>query len=244
VLVAYSGGKDSLACLDLAVSHYGAARVEAFFMYFLPGLDYSRVVCDYAAERWGVRVRQRQHWLLAELLRDGVFCQERPDCPRVGITDVEAAIRLETGKRWIAIGYKKVDSLERRGMLMADWPDGINPTRGAFAPIAEWTSADVRAYLRRQRIVLPGASSTFQQFGVTLAPDALHWLRQWFPQDYERVLKVFPYAAAQADRHEQFRRAAQDQRAALRARRRRAQPDPAGSLQPERDRGGGQSDPA
>jgi phosphoadenosine phosphosulfate reductase len=202
VLVAYSGGKDSLATLDLAVAHYGAASVEAFFMYFVPGMDYTRVICDYAAERWGVHVQQVPHWALSELLREGHFCQERPDCPRVKVVDVEAAVRRRTGKFWIGFGYRKGESIERRAMLTADWPGGRNPQRGGFAPIADWTTRDVRAYIRRQRIAIPSEVLASRQFGITLAPVEMHWLRRHFPADYERVLQVFPYARAQADRHE------------------------------------------
>ena len=202
VLVAYSGGKDSLVTLDLAVAHYGAARVEAFFMYLVPGMDYTRVICDYAQERWGVHVHLAPHWALAGFLREGYFCAERPDCPLVKVVDVEAAIRARTGRFWIGFGYRKQESIERRAMLTADWPGGINRQRGGFAPVADWTTRDVRAYIRRQHIAIPSSVLASRQFGITLAPVEMHWLRQHFPADYERVLQVFPYARAQADRHE------------------------------------------
>lgn len=201
VLVSYSGGKDSLATLDLTVAHYGRGQVEAFFMYWVPNMDYSRVICDYATERWGVPVTQVPHWALSGFLREGAFCPERPDCPLIKVVDVEAAVRARTGKFWIGFGYRKQESIERRAMLTADWPGGINRQRGGFAPIADWTTRDVRAYIRRQRIAIPSEVLASRQFGITLAPVEMDWLRRNFPKDYERVLEVFPYARAQAARH-------------------------------------------
>lgn len=212
VLVAYSGGKDSLATLDLVVRHYGAAHVAAFFMYFVPHMDYARVICDYATERWGVPVQQVPHWALSELLREGTFCAERADCPRVKVVDVEAAVRSRTGKFWIGFGYRKQESIERRAMLTADWPGGMSRQRGGFAPIADWTTRDVRAYIRRHRIAIPSDVLASRQFGITLAPVEMEWLRRNFPADYERVLEVFPYARAQADRHQWIQNDAADLR--------------------------------
>ena len=204
VLVSYSGGKDSLVVLDMTVKHYGAENVEAFFMYFVPDLDYSRAICGYAEERWGIRVHQAQHWNVTDMLREGVFCQERPDCPTIKVRDVEEAMRAKTKKHWIGLGYRKQESLERRGMLVKDWPSGIGRKRGGFAPIAEWSTKDVLAYVRRERLALHRIGSTIST-GVGLDPETMWHMREHWPDDYRRILRVFPYAIAQADRFPKIR---------------------------------------
>lgn len=202
VLVAYSGGKDSLVVLDLCIEHYGADKVQAFFMYFLPGLDYSRAVCAYAEDRWGIPVLQVQHWVTSEFLHDGYFCTEQPTCPVLTEGQVEDALRKRTGKRWLGWGYRKADSLNRRRMLTMHWPNGINTKKSRFSPIVDWTDGEVHAYLKQRRIPILGGefSARRGQNGIDTDPPTMHFLRTSFPNDYKKVLEVFPYAAAQADR--------------------------------------------
>jgi phosphoadenosine phosphosulfate reductase len=232
VLVAYSGGKDSLAVLDLAVTRYGESRVRPFFMYFLRDqsgdLDYTNAMCDWVVERYGIEPLRVQHWTTSYYLRNGVFCQERPDVPILKIKHVEARVRELANAHWIGYGYRKQESLERRGMLSRDWPDGICRKRGAFAPIAEWNTKQVLAFLRQRKIPLPAESKASGRANsmADLSPRTLAFMREMWPSDYRRILRVFPYAIAQADRHaglETAKRADQQARRAARRQQRAAQ---------------------
>ena len=212
LLVAYSGGKDSLATLDLCVR--AGKDVEAFFMFFLPGMDYTAFWCDYAERRFDIKVHQVQHWNTSYYLRRAVFCEGRPDCPEVGHNDVEAAVRLRTGINWVGYGYKLVDSPSRRSYMtfMSAWcscgekppkcqcrpRDGICSKLQRFSPIMNWTDRDVFAYLSRRRIQIPDASRKVN--GIDLLPSTLAQMREQWPADYQRILRVFPYAEGQADR--------------------------------------------
>lgn len=167
-------------------------------MYFLPGMDYTAYWCEFAERRWAVRVRQYQHWNTAYYLRRGVF-REPLDVASVSIGDIEYAVREDSGLDWIGYGYKKIDSLQRRGFLTKEWPRGLNAKRKAFTLIGGWNNTEVRAYLSRQRIPIPGIDGK-RSTGISLTPECLEWLRDEWPDDYRRVLKVFPYAEAQADR--------------------------------------------
>jgi phosphoadenosine phosphosulfate reductase len=202
VLVAYSGGKDSLAVLELAIEQYGRAKVRPFLMYFIKGLDYTDAMCGWAEQRYGVEVLRVQHWNTAGYLRHGIFCTEHPDVPILKIKHVELHVRAETGLRWIGYGYRKQESLERRGMLSRDWPDGICAKRGAFAPIMDWSTKTTIQFLRHRRIPIPGESSASgRASGIDLSPRTMAWIRATWPADYRRILKVFPNAGYQADRH-------------------------------------------
>lgn len=196
VLLGYSGGKDSLALLDLCVR--AGARVEAFFMYFLPGLDYTEYWCEFARNRWGVAVRQYQHWSTTYYLRRGVF-RQAVDVPSLSIQDIEFCARKDAGVEWIGYGYKKIDSLERRAFLGRDWPGGVNASAKKFTLLSEWNNTDVRSYLSRRRIPIPESDGR-RSSGICLTPECLAWLRAEWPDDYRRILKTFPFAAAQADR--------------------------------------------
>jgi phosphoadenosine phosphosulfate reductase len=216
VLIAYSGGKDSLVMLDLAVK--AGLQVEAFHMYFLPDMDYSQHWCDFARKRWGITVREYLHWDTIELLREGVFRAEALKMRRVTIGDIEARVRKDSGFEWIGWGLKSVDSLERRGMIFS-WPNGVcNTARGkVFTPIKNWNHKDVKAYLTRNGIPIPKTddeSGNRTGNGISLDPSCMHWIRREWPEDYKRILKVFPFASAQADRHEAFLAIKQQERAA------------------------------
>jgi phosphoadenosine phosphosulfate reductase len=195
VLVAYSGGKDSLATIDLCIR--GGKRVEAFFMHFLPGLDYSEFWCDYARRTFGITVRQYQHWNTCYFLRRGVF-RAPVDVPVIKINDIEAAAREDSGLEWIGYGLKSIDSLQRRGR-MNGWADGICPERQLFTPIKNWNNTEVLAYLSRRRIQIPSFAGK-RSTGIDLTPETLYHFRTNWPEDYHRILRVFPHAEGQADR--------------------------------------------
>lgn len=207
VIIAYSGGKDSLVLLDMAVRRY--KRVVPFFMYFLKGLDYNRAVCRFAEQRYNLSVLQYPAPAASEFMRKGLFCASRPDAPKFSTDDVYARVREDTGIQWIGFGYRAQESLERNAMLKRDWPYGLNLTRSYFAPLAWWGPPQLRAYLQSHRLPLPPSCSNRwnDRSGPGLKPDNLAWMRKYWPKDYDRILKVFPYAAYQADRHEELVRA-------------------------------------
>lgn len=198
VLVAYSGGKDSLVMIDLC--QRAGKRVEAFHMYFLPGMELTADICGYAERRFGIQVRQYQHWGISYYFRRGVFCEPDPDFPIIKIGDIERAAREDSGLEWISYGYKKIDSLQRRGMLSQGWPAGINERRKSFTLISEWTNTQIHAYLSRRNITVPGVQNGKRGNGMDLMPDCLAWLKREYPSDFRLLLNYFPYAEAQAER--------------------------------------------
>lgn len=197
LIVAYSGGKDSLACMEL-VSRAGK-RIEPYIMSFLPGLDYTAHWVDFAWKRWRVKVREYPHPGTIEYLRSGTMARQAYDIPVLKHTDVEMVVRQETGLRWLVYGYKRSDSIERNAM-MASWPNGVDHRRKIVAPIHRWTQRQVRAYLTVVGIPYEEPYEKRKSNGVGLAPDDMRWIKSDWPGDYRRILKVFPNAAAQIDR--------------------------------------------
>ena len=205
VLVGYSGGKDSLATIDLCLR--AGKQVEAFFMFFLPGMDYTDYWCSYAERRFQIPIHRVQHWNTSYYLRRGVFCEPQAHVPAIGHNDVEAAVRERTGLEWVGYGYKLRDSPSRRSYMtfMSKWPDGICEKLKRFSPLMDWTDREVLAYLSRRRILIPEMSSR-RVNGVDLRPNTLAQFREEWPDDYRRILKVFPYAEAQSHRTETVER--------------------------------------
>ena len=207
VIVAYSGGKDSMMVADLAVQR--VPDVKLFYMYFIPGLDYSDYWCNFAAKRWKVEVLQVQHFDTGYLLANGYFCEPVDDVPSLTITDIEAHVRAQLGedwlRAWIAYGYRMDESLERRGMLNSWGPKFCYAVTRRCAPIAQYRAREVYAYLQRRRLPIPAVDDVARTSGVSLEPRMLNWMRTAWPDDYRRILRVFPHAIAQADRYDRYK---------------------------------------
>jgi len=198
LIVAFSGGKDSLAVMDLCVT--SGRQVHGFIMAYVPGMDSTAHWIEYAKKRWTVAVREYQDPAAIKMLRRGTFRHAPMSIPAIGTKDIEQDIRERTGAQWIGYGYKRCDCIDRAVMLKT-WPKGIYGPWHKFAPCHDWTHFEVLSYLSRNRIEIPDAER-MQMNGVGLRADAMFSLRKYWPADYRRVLEVFPLAAAQADRHE------------------------------------------
>ena len=222
-ILSYSGGKDSLAVLDVTVQT--GKPVVAFFMYYVPNMDFTRYWCDFARLRWGIKVLEYQHWGISHNLREGLF-RARPmaGIPLLKVGDIERLARRDSGLWWIGYGYKKCDSLERRGMITGwynKWGRPWDEKRGVYAPLDEWSDRQVKEYLTSRDIPVPGLSGA-KSNGISLAPRELAWLRDEWPDDYKRVLKYFPYAVGQADRVPMLDEYKEQKRAEMRAARKAA----------------------
>lgn len=203
-IIAYSGGSDSTVLTQMALEVAGDAYlVKPFMMSLLPyQLDYYRFYREFAQRRWGVTVKEYQHWSLSWLIRRGIFrYMADASWPRVTLADVEANARLDTGFRWIGYGYKSIDSLQRRGM-MSKWKYGVCPEREVFCPLKDWADHHVQDFLLRKRLGQP-LDPAYRTHGIDMSPECMHWLRRFWPADYAKMLKLFPLAVAQADRWEE-----------------------------------------
>jgi 3'-phosphoadenosine 5'-phosphosulfate sulfotransferase (PAPS reductase)/FAD synthetase len=192
-LVAFSGGKDSLAVLDLCRRTF--KRVVCFHMYFIPGLKCMEAAMEAAKERFEVEVLYYPHWILFKALRGGVFCNEglhKESMPDFSLHDIYLWAMKETGVPLLATGAKKADSLWRRRYfyLARNWEK-----EGVFYPVKEWMKRDVLAYLSARKIPLPD-SEAGTATGLDLTTSSLLWLHDRHPDDFKKLCQWFPYAEA------------------------------------------------
>lgn len=202
VIVGVSGGKDSVAVLDV-VREVGFPRVAAYFMYIVPGLSFQERYLEYLERRYDIEIIRLPHWMLSTFYR---YASYRPDtnvsldCPVIKAGDIDAEVRERTGIKWIVDGQRIDESLERRGMIKPC--RGIDLKRRRAFPIAYWSTKTVLAYLKARNIPLaPEYRYHGRSFGSFRIED-LGGIRHHFPEDYQRILKVFPYAEAVAKREE------------------------------------------
>ena len=115
VLVAFSGGKDSVVTLDVCMKHF--AHVEGFFMYQVRGLSFQESILRYYEDKYGIPIHRIPHFELSQWLRYGLFRPCDFDCPIVSVKETYDYMRENTDIWWIAAGERIADSVWRRAML-------------------------------------------------------------------------------------------------------------------------------
>lgn len=198
VLVSFSGGKDSVATLDLCVKHF--SHVECFFMYQVRGLSFQEAIIRYYEDKYGIPVHRIPHFELSHWLRYGLFRNYDDGCPIVSVKETYDYMRENTGIWWIAAGERIADSVWRRAMIKSS--GSIDPKRGRFYPIAEWKKEDVRAYIRQNKLKV-GAESAKLGFSFrSFSPNELIAIRNYFPKDYLKIRRWFPLVDASILQHQ------------------------------------------
>jgi phosphoadenosine phosphosulfate reductase len=208
VLVGVSTGKDSIACLDLICSHDPPfRRVQPYFMYTVPGLEFQERYLAYLERRYKVSILRIPHCSLSYILRDACY---RPlttatqSLPDVSFKDMLRHLRLQSGIQWVAEGHKAYDGLERQ--LMIKRCRGLDLKRRHAYPMGFWTQASVYTYLRNRRLPLPPDYAMMGMSFGWLDLESLAPIRRRFPADYERIKEYYPYVEA-VFAHERFKQA-------------------------------------
>lgn len=199
-LVAFSGGKDSLVCLDLAYRHF--KRVVPFFMFLIPGLRCIDDKLTVVKERWGLEVLQYPHFLFFNAFKHSIYCKKsfRMDktLSEFGLTDIYKCVIGDTGINLIINGSKETDSLWRRQKYFQ-----FVAFENAVYPLKTWRKIDILAYMKMNNISIP-ASSGHQSTGVDLSTPSLLWLHDRYPDDFERLEAYFPFIRAVVKRREWY----------------------------------------
>ena len=196
-LVACSGGKDSLATLDIVTRVWPKSHVEAFHLYLVPGLRCELDQVERACRRYKILLHKEPHWMLAQYFKAGKF---HPKVRAVGIRnltqrDVEAQLRKKSNIDWIAYGHRQSDSVSRRCYLRQRGI--VDPIHKRITPIHDWTNDMVHAYLRQRRIPIPPVrfgQTKRRSTGFDLTAPVLQWVAEHYPEDIDRILEFFPLA--------------------------------------------------
>lgn len=217
VICSVSCGGDSVASLDLCVKHFD--RVEAFFMYVVRGLSFQEKYLGYLERRYGIAIARIPHWGLANTLQHNIW--RHPTTATNGLTRLkprhaEEYVRQLFGLQWIVKGIKYSDSIERNTQVVQS-DCGVSVKQKQVWPLAWWKHGDVTNYLAMQGIMAPpdyrlksGVDGLQLKhsgsFSSLLWPDEIIPIRDNYPEDYAKIVKMFPLVPAQIQRHEQLQR--------------------------------------
>ncbi len=192
VIVSYSCGKDAMVVLDMARRF--ANRVEVFFLEHVPGISFIEEGLAWAEARWQVKIRRYPHWLRGRLLDQGAFCFHNHTHPEVSLYDIYALARSECGIELVVTGAKKADSLWLR--QKGEFKFASDKLR---APILDWSTRDVLAYLRTNDLPIPQNDGRTSG-GIDLSVQCVINLYDHFPKDFARLEALYPFAGAIIER--------------------------------------------
>lgn len=192
VIVGFSGGKDSVVSLDLCARYF--KRVEAYFMYYVPGLSFQERMLEWAENRYGISIYRLPHFELAQFFKYGTFRPVDLDVPILKVADVYAHLRAHFGIHWIAGGERIADSIWRRAMLKQGGT--IDRKRGRIYPVAHFTKAHILAYIKQHRLPVSAESRTLGFSFRSLQPGDMRKIREFFPDDFAKIKAMFPLVEA------------------------------------------------
>ena len=196
VLVGFSGGKDSIVTLDLCFRYFKNVRV--FFMYMVEGLSFQEKLLQWYEKKYDTEIIRVPHFENSYDMRFGVFRQMDYDVSYVTITDVYNYVRLQTDIHWIACGERIDDSIIRRAMIKNS--SSIDKKRGRFYPVAYWSKRDVMEYIKFHKLKMGDDSKEFGFSFAALDGRQLTFIKNNYPDDYEKILKIYPFAEAAVKR--------------------------------------------
>ena len=192
VMLFCSLGKDSLVLLDLIYPRF--ERIVCVFMYFVKDLEHiDRWINWVKAKYPKIEFIQIPHWNLTYILRGGLYCVPNPKVKLLKLKDVIESMRLKYGIEYTFLGMKKADGMNRRLMLKG-YEANEYENNGLCYPLADWNQKDILSYMKQHNLPEPVRYSLKASSGVGFNIDCMLWLQKNYPQDLERIYKVFPMA--------------------------------------------------
>lgn len=198
VIVAFSGGKESIVVMDMCFRYF--KKVRAFFMYICPDLSFQEKTLEWYEKKYQTEIMRIPHMDVSEFFHWGSFRIPDPTFPVVSINDIYKYVRLETDIWWIAAGERIDDSIIRRAMIKKS--GSIDVQRGRFYPVSMWKKKEIIQYIKFHNLYL-GADSKKLGFSFkSLWGKELLMLKEHFPDDYQKILHLYPFAGAGVKREE------------------------------------------
>ncbi|MFA6258786.1 MAG: phosphoadenosine phosphosulfate reductase family protein [Candidatus Paceibacterota bacterium] len=190
-VVFYSTGKDATAMLNL-FHRFMPGRFKTVFLYFFKGLSIRERMIAYYERRYKIKIDQYPQFDVSSLYSQASITNQK----KIKMKDVENFIRDKYNLPFLAYGYRKDESLERRGML-AHIDDGIEWKYKKLYPLADWSAKDVFNYLKHEKLPLPPDYPFGFRDINTFKGDALLWLVENYPEDYEMIKAQYPLIEAE-----------------------------------------------
>lgn len=200
VIVAFSGGKESIVTLDLCFRYF--KTVKPFFMYICPNLSFQEKTLQWYERKYQTEITRLPHMDVSEFFHYGSFRPPDYSFPIVSINDIYQYMRITTDVWWISAGERIDDSIVRRAMMKKS--GSIDVQRGRFYPVSAWKKKEIMAYIKYHNLYLSPDSRKLGFSFRSLDGNELLMVKQNFPDDYQKILHLYPFAGAGVKRAEEY----------------------------------------
>lgn len=207
-ILSFSTGKDSIVSWLKMRRYFN--KIVPYYLYLFPNISFVDRSLEYYEDYFGTRILRIPHPFLYKWIRNYAY-QTPENCPIIeaaGFVDfdfdtVNDIIREDYGLGddvYAASGVRARDSLNRWTSIKKYGP--VNDKRMTFFPIYDYDKAMMVAELRESGIKLP---VDYRLFGRTLDGFDYRFLKplhDHFPEDYARIVELFPLLPLILDRVE------------------------------------------
>lgn len=164
-------------------------------MYMVKDLEHINKYIEWAKRKYPkAEFQQVPHYVLSQYIRDGEMgCKKNPNQKVYQLNHISDMVKLNNNIQWAIFGFKQSDSMNRRLMLRTYEDESIyRNTKNAY-PLSKYKNKDVLSYINHRRLIKPTVYGKGQSQGndITNLP-FLMYCKTNFPQDYEKIKKVFP----------------------------------------------------
>ncbi len=207
LLLSFSG-RDSLAAWLYLRDHF---ELIPYWCYTVPGLSYDEQMLEYYEREFHCHIIRLPHPRTYELLRRGAWQPLEnwrmlyyAQLPYFDYADIEQRLARQfgLGENYLAVvGIKAADNLMRLRLIRQMGPIG-NKHRHYYFAIWDWKTVDVQEYIRKAGLKLSREYRYWGSTGDGIEYNWLAYLRDNLPEDYQKVLDVFPLADLELFRFE------------------------------------------
>ena len=192
-LVCFSTGRDSVVMLDLMMKYY-KGEMKFVYFYFVPNLSYKEKLLRYYETKYNIKIERKPYWvtlsyMLGKEIKQGEYMKW---------------LRSEYNISYIVMGTRRCETLHRSIILKNI--NGVDERNHYFYPVVDWTQKQVSSYVKMHN--LPIGEEYKDGFKHDLStPDhlGLLYIKNQYPEDYEKIISTFPNLEAGVKKLEFFR---------------------------------------
>jgi 3'-phosphoadenosine 5'-phosphosulfate sulfotransferase (PAPS reductase)/FAD synthetase len=210
LLLAFSGGKDSVAMWLWLREVAPEVKLIPFFMDMIPGLQLISDMLAYYEDFFQTHIAHMVHpSFYADLIYytfqtpENVRLIRACNLPPFTRQDVCDLLAEEAGlKRPLhAMGLRRKDNPIRSGLMTVARPIGTKQS-SHFYPIWDWDTAQVASIIKRYGVKLPVGYAYWGRNLVNLEYNVLQQVRSRFPADFAVIQTWYPLIGAEFFRYE------------------------------------------